>query len=66
MSGGMRPRIRYTATDLDELAELMLRLLQSFLIDPGHPPRSPQQFRAYLRRWFDRFLLVAHQPSTAP
>lgn len=56
----------YTGTDLDELAELMLRLLQSFVIDPGHPPRSPQEFRAYLRRWFERFLFNAHQPSTAP
>ncbi|MGI5328780.1 TetR/AcrR family transcriptional regulator [Actinomadura nitritigenes] len=52
----------YTDTDLDELVELMLRLLQSFVIDPGHPPRSPEEFRAYLRRWFTRFLLV---PSPA-
>ncbi|MFD0687631.1 hypothetical protein [Actinomadura fibrosa] len=56
----------YNATDLDELAELMLRLLQSFVIDPGHPPRSPQEFRAYLRRWFERFLLDVRQPSGAP
>ncbi|SEG92820.1 DNA-binding transcriptional regulator, AcrR family [Thermomonospora echinospora] len=52
----------YTATDLDELVELMLRLLQSFVIDPGHPPRSPEEFRAYLRRWFSRLL---HSPSPA-
>ncbi|ROO84935.1 TetR family transcriptional regulator [Actinocorallia herbida] len=55
----------YTDTDLDELVELMLRLLQSFVIDPGHPPRAPAEFRAYLRRWFDRFLFDARRPSAA-
>lgn len=55
----------YTDTDLDELVELMLRLLQSFVIDPGRPPRSPDEFRAYLRRWFDRFLLDVRRPAAA-
>jgi AcrR family transcriptional regulator len=55
----------YTDTDLDELVELMLRLLQSFVIDPGRPPRSPEDFRAYLRRWFDRILLDGCPPSAA-
>lgn len=54
----------YTDTDLDELVEIMLRLLQSFVIDPGRPPRSPQDFRAFLRRWFARILLDPHRPST--
>jgi AcrR family transcriptional regulator len=36
---------------LDELIELMLRTLQSFIVDPGDPQRSPQQLRGYLRRW---------------
>lgn len=37
--------------DLDELAEHLLRVIQSFVIDPGRPPRRGAQLRAYLRRW---------------
>jgi AcrR family transcriptional regulator len=36
---------------LDELAEFLLRVLQSFIVDPGDPPRSKQQLRAFLSRW---------------
>ncbi len=39
------------ADDLDELAEHLLRLIQSFVIDPGDPPRSGEDLRRYLRRW---------------
>ncbi len=41
----------WTDQDLDELAEHMLRTLQSFIIDPGHPPRSGADLRTYLHRW---------------
>ena len=41
----------YAEDDIDGLVELILRLLQSFLVDPGHPPRSPAERRNYLRRW---------------
>jgi len=34
----------------DELSELLLRLLHSFLVDPGEP-RSERELRAFLRRW---------------
>jgi AcrR family transcriptional regulator len=34
-----------------ELVEHLLRTLQSLVLDPGHPERSPQQLRAYLQRW---------------
>lgn len=37
--------------DLDELVETMLRTVQSLLVDPGHPPRSTDELRGYLRRW---------------
>ncbi|TQK28974.1 TetR/AcrR family transcriptional regulator [Arthrobacter sp. SLBN-53] len=37
--------------DLDELAEHLLRIIQSFVVDPGRPPRTGEQLRAYLRRW---------------
>lgn len=41
----------FTDTDLDELAEHLLRIIQSFVIDPGRPPRTGEDFRRYLRRW---------------
>jgi hypothetical protein len=36
---------------LDELAEFSLRVLHSFLADPGRPPRSGADLRRYLTRW---------------
>jgi AcrR family transcriptional regulator len=36
---------------LDELNEFTLRLLHSFLADPGRPPRSGTDLRRYLIRW---------------
>ena len=41
----------FTDDDLDELAEHLLRIIQSFVIDPGRPPRSGEELRDYLRRW---------------
>ncbi len=41
----------FTDADLDELAEHLLRVIQSFVIDPGRPPRRGDELRAYLRRW---------------
>ena len=41
----------YRDRDIDGLVELMLRLLQSFIADPGHPARSQAEQREYLRRW---------------
>jgi AcrR family transcriptional regulator len=37
--------------DLDELAEHLLRIIQSFVIDPGRPPRTGAALRDYLQRW---------------
>jgi AcrR family transcriptional regulator len=37
--------------ELDDLVELILRLLQSFLTNPGTPPRSEAELRRFLRRW---------------
>jgi AcrR family transcriptional regulator len=36
---------------IDELSEFCLRVLHSFLVDPGKPPRSPADLRRYLTRW---------------
>ena len=41
----------YVGDELDELVEQMLRSLQSFLVDPGSPPRSGAELRRYLHRW---------------
>lgn len=35
----------------DGLVEFMLRVLQSFVVDPGRPPRSGAELRNYLRQW---------------
>lgn len=40
-----------TTDDREGLIELMLRTLMSFVYTPGEPPRSPDELRAYLRRW---------------
>jgi AcrR family transcriptional regulator len=37
--------------DQRELVEHLLRTLQSLVIDPGEPQRSPEELRSYLRRW---------------
>lgn len=41
----------FTDDELAEVAEYLLRVIQSFIIDPGRPPRSGRQLRQYLRRW---------------
>ncbi|MFJ1457045.1 TetR/AcrR family transcriptional regulator [Nocardia sp. N2S4-5] len=38
-------------TDLDGLVEHMLRIVQSFVIDPGRPPRTGRDLRDYLSTW---------------
>jgi AcrR family transcriptional regulator len=34
-----------------ELVEHLLRMLQSFVLDPGDPARTGEELRSYLRRW---------------
>ncbi len=36
---------------LDGLVEFILRAAQSFVIDPGRPPRHGENLRAFLREW---------------
>ena len=45
------PALGFGDEDLDELVEHMLRLMQTFVIDPGTPPRTGPALRAYLMRW---------------
>jgi AcrR family transcriptional regulator len=48
----------YTDEDLHELAEHLLRIIQSFVTDPGRPPRTGVELRRYLRRWVGSSLAV--------
>lgn len=41
----------YSEADLDELAEFGIRMLHSFLLDPGCPARRGAELRRYLARW---------------
>jgi AcrR family transcriptional regulator len=41
----------FDESGLDELNEFCLRVLHSFLADPGRPPRSGTDLRRYLTRW---------------
>ncbi|BBY19458.1 TetR/AcrR family transcriptional regulator [Mycolicibacterium litorale] len=41
----------FSDDDLDELAEYLLRIIQSFVVDPGRPPRTGEALRGFLRRW---------------
>lgn len=36
---------------LDELVEVMLRILQSLIVDPGRPPRAGENLRRFLADW---------------
>ncbi len=44
---------RYGVSDeqLAEFTEQVVRTIQSFMLDPGSPPRKDAQLRAYLDRW---------------
>ncbi|WP_193046399.1 TetR/AcrR family transcriptional regulator [Mycolicibacterium baixiangningiae] len=41
----------FSDQELDELAEYLLRIIQSFVVDPGRPPRTGEALRGFLRRW---------------
>ncbi|OYN81629.1 TetR/AcrR family transcriptional regulator [Mycolicibacterium sphagni] len=50
--------------ELDELGEHLLRIVQSFMVDPGRPPRHGDELRRYLRRWVGAALLDSdHRPT---
>jgi AcrR family transcriptional regulator len=45
---------------LDELAEFCIRVLHSFLIDPGQPPRDGVALRRFLARWVGPAIVYPH------
>ncbi|MFD1814175.1 TetR/AcrR family transcriptional regulator [Rhodococcus gannanensis] len=54
-------------TAMDELVEFVLRVIQSYVVDPGDPPRTGDDLRGYLSRWIGP-AVTAHtgvgQPAT--
>jgi AcrR family transcriptional regulator len=68
-------RYGFDEAGLDELNEFSLRVLHSFLADPGRPPRSGDDLRRYLSRWIgpaiaypqlDRAMDALGTPEPAP
>ena len=55
----------YTDKDLDQLAEHLLRIIQSFVIDPGRPPRRGDELRDYLRRWVGSAVITPSAATTS-
>jgi len=53
----------WSTADMDELVELMLRMVQSQLIDPGHPARTSTELRRYLHRWIAPAVIALHPPQ---
>ncbi|MGC5257408.1 TetR/AcrR family transcriptional regulator [Gordonia sp. DT218] len=56
----------WTDAELDELVEFMLRTLQSFIVDPGEPPRTGAGLRCYLRRWVAPAVAVGADAANGP
>jgi AcrR family transcriptional regulator len=56
----------FTDAELDELAEHLLRIIQSFVIDPGRPPRCGEELRDYLRRWVGAAMRPSAEPTIRP
>ncbi|OCB59623.1 TetR family transcriptional regulator [Mycobacterium vulneris] len=56
----------YTDAELDELAEHVLRIIQSFVIDPGRPPRTGEALRNYLTRWVGSAVASGHVAAERP
>jgi AcrR family transcriptional regulator len=50
----------FTDPELDQLAEHLLRIIQSFVLDPGRPPRTGEDQRRYLRRWVGSAVGIAN------
>lgn len=44
-------RLSPQSGNLDELVEWALRIVQSFLTNPGDPSRTPDELREHLQRW---------------
>ncbi len=50
--------------EIDELVDLMLRLIASMLVDPPDPPRTGASLRRYLRRWIAPALIAVGRDTS--
>ncbi|MBJ8345746.1 TetR/AcrR family transcriptional regulator [Antrihabitans sp. YC2-6] len=41
----------FTDTDIDDIVEIVLRTIQSLILDPGDPERTADELRAFLYKW---------------
>ncbi|WP_019929111.1 TetR/AcrR family transcriptional regulator [Nocardia sp. BMG111209] len=48
----------YDDAALAELVEFLLRIMQSFFLAPGDPPRTDAELERYLRRWMGTAILA--------
>lgn len=48
----------YDDVSLHELVEYLLRIMQSFFLAPGDPPRGEDELRRYLRRWMGSAIIA--------
>ncbi|KDE97736.1 TetR family transcriptional regulator [Mycolicibacterium aromaticivorans JS19b1 = JCM 16368] len=55
----------YDSAALGELAEMMLRTVQSILIDPGQQPREGIELRRFITRWLGPAILYPRITSLA-
>ncbi len=55
----------YDSTGLGELAEMMLRTVQSILTDPGQQPREGIELRRFVTRWLGPAILYPRMTSLA-
>ncbi|MBF4162483.1 TetR/AcrR family transcriptional regulator [Nocardioides acrostichi] len=56
------PAAGFDAVRLSQLVEHMLRLIQSFAVDPGTPPRHGADLEAYLEAWLVPCIAVVRAP----
>lgn len=59
-------RYGYDDESLPELVEYTLRTMQSFFVSPGHPPRTEDELRRYLRRWMGSAIIAQTRQPAAP
>ncbi|BAD56034.1 TetR/AcrR family transcriptional regulator [Nocardia farcinica] len=59
-------RYGYDDESLPELVEYILRTMQSFFVSPGHPPRTEDELRRYLRRWMGSAIIAQTGQRAAP
>ncbi|MGV9585071.1 TetR/AcrR family transcriptional regulator [Nocardia farcinica] len=59
-------RYGYDDESLPELVEYILRTMQSFFVSPGHPPRTEDELRRYLRRWMGSAISAQTRQPAAP